>query len=89
MSARGRPALIGMPDAATGGHMLVLLSTVHKKVIPNDTVALYYGLLNMKLSPQWAPKQILAVPAIPLLADGSVNYELCRRGIQSVLRAGK
>lgn len=84
-----RIALIGMPDAATGGHMLVLLSTVHKKVIPNDTVALYYGLLNMKLSPQWAPKQILAVPAIPLLADGSVNYELCRRGIQSVLRAGK
>ncbi len=84
-----RIALIGMPDAATGGHMLVLLSTVHKKVIPNDTVALYYGLLNMKLSPQWAPKQILAVPSIPLLPDGSVNYELCRRGIQSVLRAAR
>ena len=84
-----RIALIGMPDGASGGHMLVLLSTVHKKVIPNDTVALYYGLINMKLSPQWAPKQILAVPSIPLLADGSVNYEFCRRGIQSVLRAGK
>lgn len=84
-----RIALIGMPDPSTGGHMLVLLSTVHKKVIPNDTVALHYGLLNMKLSPQWAPKLILAVPAIPVLPDGSVNYEFCRAGIRSVLKAGK
>ncbi len=80
-----RIALIGMPDPATGEHFLVLLSTVHKTVIPNDTVSLYYGLINMKLSPQWAPKQILSVPFIPLLPDGTVHYEYCRRGIESVL----
>lgn len=82
-----RIALIGVPDPATAGHKLVLLSTVHKKVIPNDTIALYYGLVNMKLSPHWAPKHILSVPSIPLLPDGSVNYEFCRRGIQRVLAA--
>lgn len=84
-----RIALIGIPDPATAGHQLVMLSTVHKKVIPNDTVGLYYGLINLKVSPQWAPKHILAVPSIPLLPDGSVNYEFCRRGIQSVLGAHK
>lgn len=84
-NADRRIALIGMPDPATGEHFLVLLSTVHKTVIPNDTVSLHYGLLNMKLSPQWAPKQILSVPFIPLLPDGTVHYEYCRRGIESVL----
>ncbi|MBE6420391.1 MAG: hypothetical protein E7031_09710 [Akkermansiaceae bacterium] len=84
-----RIALIGMPDPASGGHFLVMLSTVHKTVIPNDTVSLHYGLINMKLPPQWAPKQILSVPFIPVLPDGSVHYEYCRRGIQSVLNSAR
>lgn len=84
-----RIALIGMPDPASAGHKLVMLSTVHKKVIPNDTIALYYGLINMKLPAHWAPKLILAVSAIPLLPDGSVNYEFCRRGIQNIMASSR
>ena len=81
-----RIALVAMPIPQENSAELVLLSTVHKRVIANDAVSLYYSYINEKIPTSWAPKRILPVQGIPLLPDGSVNYELCRAGIQRMLK---
>ncbi len=81
-----RIALVAMPQPEENSAELVLLSTVHKRVIANDAVSLYYSYINEKIPTSWAPKRILPVQGIPLLPDGSVNYELCRHGIQRMLK---
>lgn len=81
-----RIALVAMPIPQEDSAELVLLSTVHKRVIANDAVSLYYSYINEKVPTTWAPKRILPVQGIPLMPDGSVNYELCRNGIQRMLK---
>lgn len=75
-----RLALIGVPSPNGRGEILVLLSTVHKTVNPHDVITLRYGMLNERYPAVWAPNRILAVPSIPTLSNGKLDYDFCRRG---------
>lgn len=75
-----RLALVGVPSPKGKGEILVLLSTVHKVVRPHDVITLRYGMLNARYPAAWAPDRILAVPSIPVLSNGKLDYEYCRRG---------
>ena len=80
-----RLALVGVPSPNGKGEILVLLSTVHKTVNPHDVITLRYGMLNGRYPAAWAPNRILAVPSIPTLSNGKLDYDYCRRGVCRML----
>ena len=57
-------AVVSVPSR-TGGEELVLLSTLHKEVIPSDYLTLRYGVTNLHLPASWAPKHIIPVNTSP------------------------
>ena len=77
-----RLAIVGVPNPKSGnGEILVLLSTLHKTVVPQDLITARYGLLNARYPASWAPNRILPVTSIPVLANGKLDYPLCYRGV--------
>ena len=80
-----RVAIVALPGQHKGADMLVLLSTIHQQVFSHDVSNLFHKIKNLKYSPNWAPKHIIPVQAIPTLPDGSLNYDFCRRGIRRTL----
>ncbi len=77
-------AIVAVPDR-TQGERLVLLSTLHKMVHPNDLIAIRYGIMNEGYPSLWCPERILPVANIPVLADGRLNYPLCHAGVCKAL----
>ncbi len=75
-----RLAVVGVPDPRSGGEILVLLSTLHKNVVPQDLITARYGLLNARYPAAWAPNRIIPVGTIPVQPDGKLNYNLCYQG---------
>lgn len=76
-----RLAIVGVPNPRGQGDILVLLSTLHKTVVPQDLITARYGLLNARYPASWAPDRILPVKTIPVLSNGRLNYPLCYRGV--------
>lgn len=74
-------AIVGVPNPKGQGDILVLLSTLHKTVVPQDLITARYGLLNARYPASWAPDRIIPVSSIPVLPDGRLNYPLCQRGV--------
>lgn len=72
-------AVVSVPSR-TGGEELVILSTLHKEVIPSDYLTLRYGVTNLRLPSTWAPKHIIPVKYIPTLPNGKLDYETCFAG---------
>jgi acyl-[acyl-carrier-protein]-phospholipid O-acyltransferase/long-chain-fatty-acid--[acyl-carrier-protein] ligase len=72
-------AVVSVPSR-TGGEELVILSTLHKEVIPSDYLTLRYGVTNLRLPSTWAPKHIIPVKYIPTLPNGKLDYETCYAG---------
>ncbi len=72
-------AVVSVPSR-TGGEELVILSTLHKEVIPSDYLTLRYGVTNLHLPSTWAPKHIIPVKFIPTLPNGKLDYETCFAG---------
>ena len=72
-------AVVSVPSR-TGGEELVMLSTLHKEVIPSDYLTLRYGVTNLHLPGTWAPRHIIPVKYIPTLPNGKLDYETCFRG---------
>ena len=75
-----RLAIVGVPNPRGTGEILVLLSTVHKNVVPQDIITARYALLNARYPAAWAPTHIMPVSSIPTLPNGSLDYPLCYRG---------
>ena len=78
-------AVVSVPSR-TGGEELVMLSTLHKEVIPSDYLTLRYGVTNMHLPGSWAPKHIIPVKFIPTLPNGKLDYETCFAGACRMLK---
>ena len=72
-------AVVSVPSR-TGGEELVMLSTLHKEVIPSDYLTLRYGVTNMHLPSSWAPRHIIPVKFIPTLPNGKLDYDTCFQG---------
>lgn len=79
-----RIALIGMPGADDGGHTLYLLSTITYRT-PN-----MYDYRNARMRSEWIPRLTVNMKQLPLAADGSILYDVCRsiivRHLSSVSR---
>lgn len=71
-----RLAVVGIPDHAKG-ERLVLLTTLHKVVHPNDPITIRYGIMNEGYPSQWCPEMLIPVESVPVLPDGRLNYPLC------------
>ncbi|MDO5469860.1 MAG: AMP-binding protein [Akkermansia sp.] len=80
-----RLAIVGAPNPRGGGEILVLLSTLHKTVVPQDLITARYALLNARYPASWAPDRIIPVNAIPQLPNGKLDYPVCFRGVCSYL----
>lgn len=78
-------AVVSVPSR-TGGEELVMLSTLHKEVIPSDYLTLRYGVTNMHLPGSWAPRHIIPVKFIPTLPNGKLDYETCFAGACRMLK---
>ena len=78
-------AVVSVPSR-TGGEDLIMLSTLHKEVIPADYLTLRYGVTNLHLPRSWAPKQIIPVKFIPTLPNGKLDYETCFHGVCRMLK---
>ena len=78
-------AVVSVPSR-TGGEELVVLSTLHKEVIPSDYLTLRYGITNLHLPSSWAPKHIIPVKYIPTLPNGKLDYETCFLGACRMLK---
>ncbi len=77
-----RLAIVGVPNPrGGGGEILVLLSTLHTTVVPQDLITARYALLNARYPASWAPDRIIPVPAIPVLPNGKLNYPMCYYGV--------
>ena len=72
-------AVVGVPDR-THGERLILLSTLHHTVHPNDLIAIRYGIMNEGYPSLWCPELIVPVKHIPVLPDGRLNYPMCFEG---------
>ena len=77
-------AIVSVPSR-TGGEELVLLSTLHKEVIPSDYLTLRYGITNLHLPSSWAPRHIIPVKFIPTLPNGKLDYQACFHGVCRML----
>ena len=75
-----RLAIVGVPNPRGLGEILVLLSTVHKNVLPQDIITARYSLLNERYPSAWAPTHIIPISSIPVLPNGKLDYPLCHRG---------
>ena len=78
-------AIVSVPSR-TGGEELVLLSTLHKEVIPSDYLTLRYGVTNLHLPASWAPKHIIPLKYIPTLPNGKLDYQTCFFGACRTLK---
>lgn len=78
-------AVVSVPSR-TGGEELVMLSTLHKEVIPSDYLTLRYGITNLHLPGSWAPKHIIPVKYIPTLPNGKLDYQTCFLGACRMLK---
>ena len=78
-------AVVSVPSR-TGGEELVMLSTLHKEVIPSDYLTLRYGVTNLHLPSSWAPRHIIPVKYIPTLPNGKLDYQTCFLGACSMLK---
>ena len=78
-------AVVSVPSR-TGGEELVMLSTLHKEVIPSDYLTLRYGVTNLHLPGSWAPKHIIPVKYIPTLPNGKLDYQTCFLGACRMLK---
>lgn len=72
-------AVVGVPDRAQG-ERLILLSTLHHIMHPNDLIAIRYGIMNEGYPSLWCPERIVPVKSIPVLPDGRLNYPVCFAG---------
>lgn len=81
MATRRSLAIVGAPNPRGGGEILVLLSTLHKTVLPQDLITARYGLLNARYPASWAPNRIIPVSTIPVLPNGRLDYPVCYRGV--------
>lgn len=77
-------AVVAVPDR-TQGERLILLSTLHRSVHPNDLLTIRYGIMNEGYPSAWCPERILPVERIPVLPDGRLNYPLCFAGVCKAL----
>lgn len=77
-------AVVAVPDR-TQGERLILLSTLHQRIYPNDLLSIRYGIMNEGYPSLWSPEQILPVKSIPVLPDGRLNYPLCFAGVCKAL----
>lgn len=75
-----RLVIVGVPNPRGLGEVLILLSTVHKNVVPQDIITARYALLNARYPAAWAPTYILPIKSIPVLPNGSLDYPSCYRG---------
>jgi acyl-[acyl-carrier-protein]-phospholipid O-acyltransferase/long-chain-fatty-acid--[acyl-carrier-protein] ligase len=71
-----RIAVVGVPDPEKG-EALVLLSTLAGETIKQELIELRYALLERGVPSLWIPKQLVAVPDIPLLASGKLDIKKC------------
>ncbi len=78
-------AVVSVPSR-TGGEELVMLSTLHKEVIPSDYLTLRYGVTNLHLPTSWAPRHIIPVKYIPTLPNGKLDYQTCFLGACRMLK---
>lgn len=78
-------AVVSVPSR-TGGEELIMLSTLHKEVIPSDYLTLRYGITNLHLPASWAPKHIIPVKFIPTLPNGKLDYQTCYLGACRMLK---
>lgn len=78
-------AVVSVPSR-TGGEELVMLSTLHKEVIPSDYLTLRYGVTNLHLPSSWAPRHIIPVKYIPTLPNGKLDYQTCFLGACRMLK---
>ena len=78
-------AVVSVPSR-TGGEELVMLSTLHKEVIPSDYLTVRYGVTNLHLPASWAPRHILPVKYIPTLPNGKLDYQTCYVGACRMLK---
>lgn len=78
-------AVVSVP-CRTGGEELVMLSTLHKEVIPSDYLTLRYGVTNLHLPSSWAPRHIIPVKYIPTLPNGKLDYDTCFQGACRMLK---
>lgn len=78
-------AVVGVPNPKGEGEVLVLLSTLHERVGPQDVITLHYAI-RRKRPATWAPDRILAVTSIPTLPNGKLNYPLCYYGTCQMLK---
>ncbi len=78
-------AVVSVPSR-TGGEELIMLSTLHKEVIPSDYLTLRYGVTNLHLPSSWAPRHIIPVKYIPTLPNGKLDYQTCFLGACRMLK---
>ncbi len=78
-------AVVSVPSR-TGGEELVMLSTLHKEVIPSDYLTLRYGVTNLHLPGSWAPRHIIPLKYIPTLPNGKLDYQTCFLGACRALK---
>ncbi|MCB1097993.1 MAG: AMP-binding protein [Verrucomicrobiae bacterium] len=72
-------AIVGVPDEAKG-EALILLSAVSSEADAMATLAqLRAKLLEEGVAALWIPKQIRAVPQIPILASGKLDIKGCEK----------
>lgn len=83
-----RLAVVGVPNPKGTGDILVLLSTLHKNVVPQDLITARYGLLNARYPASWAPDRIIPVNSLPVLPNGKLDYPLCYKGVCNQLGIG-
>lgn len=78
-------AVVSVPSR-TVGEELVMLSTLHKEVIPSDYLTLRYGVTNLHLPGSWAPRHIIPLKYIPTLPNGKLDYQTCYLGACRALK---
>ena len=76
-------AIVGVPGPR--GDRLIMLSTLHKVVNAHDALTVRYALTNAHFPSFWAPEKIIAVPAIPTLPNGKLDYNRCYLGVCQTL----
>lgn len=76
-------AIVGVPGPT--GDRLIMLSTLHKVVNAHDALTVRYALTNAHYPSFWAPEKIIAVPAIPTLPNGKLDYNRCYLGVCQTL----
>lgn len=77
-------AVVGVPDEKKGEAIKLLSSVTEEATAHQAVIDLRYKLLDAGIPSLWCPKEIIAVPDIPILASGKLDIKGCENLVKGI-----